>query len=341
MAAAIAREISPEAAEKEWSAGKLRPVYLFVGEDSAGKARALSSLRAVVKVDDFNISDFSGEIESQAAEIVSLCRTAPMFSERRFVLVREIKLGLSGRKLLSQYLRDPLESTVLVLLSSERKADAKDAVMSAAAERGALVFFGPLRPEQAAQRLQEEARRTGFTISPAAAELIVEEVGSEWGILQGELEKIRIFLNGRPSAPDESILACLGYRPETGPFDFSNALEDGDARLALRVLRRKLEEDENESFGMLRQLSNHLRKRLQAKRMIQAGVPRFEMFGKLRVFGFRQDRFLSSLQKESEARLLSALKACLQTEVALKSKSWLDRRCELERLTAWILRLKS
>ncbi|MFA6030354.1 MAG: DNA polymerase III subunit delta [Elusimicrobiota bacterium] len=331
-------DATPEAAEREWAEGRFRPVYLFVGEDAAGKGQAVEALRKALKVDDFNFSDYAGELESQAGEIVAAASTPPMFSERRFVLSREVKLGLGGRKALVEYLKDPLPSTVLVLLSGERKADAKDSVVAAASRSGLVVFFGPLRPEQACARLREEAKRLGFALSEAAAALVVDEVGSEWGILRGELEKIRLFLGERKEASEEAILACLGYRPETGPFDFANALDDGDPVAALRILRRKFEEGE-EAFGPLRQLTTAVNKQLKAKRMMKAGISRFDMFGQLRVFGpSRQDRFIQAVNKAGEARLLASLRACHETEAALKSKAWLDPACELERLVVWIYR---
>jgi len=53
-------ELRPAGLLKEWSEGKFRPVYLLLGEDSAGKAEALSKLKALFKADPMMQADTSG-----------------------------------------------------------------------------------------------------------------------------------------------------------------------------------------------------------------------------------------------------------------------------------------
>jgi len=324
-----------EAARREWEAGRFRPAYFFPGEDGAAKDAALGALKKALRVDDLNISEFSGDAQARAAEIVSVCQTAPMFSDRRLVIVRGLKLGAEGRRALAEYLDSPAPATTLVLLQEEKaspKKGERDVLLDAVARRGLVVAFGELDPEDAAARLREAAKAAGFELPQEAADAIVEEAGSCWGVLQGELEKIRLFLKGRKEARLEDALSCLGARRETGPYELSNAVERRDLEASLDALRRMLEEGAS-GYELLPKISHAVNSQLKAKRMLKAGTSQYEMWGKIRVFGSpRQAAFLRAVSALSDARLVNDLKACLKTEADLKSKTWLEPAIELERL---------
>lgn len=334
MAAAL------EAAARDWKAGRFQAAYLFAGEDAAAKGSALEALKKALKADDLNTSEFSGESDEQAADIVSVCRTAPMFSERRLVVVRNLKFKLEARQALAAYLDAPAPTAVLVLFSADapsQKKGEKNLIADAVAKHGQVLTFGPLGPEEAAARLKEEARGAGFELPEEAVEAILEEAGTSWGILKGEVEKIRLFLKGRKSAGAQDVLACLGFRRDAGPFELSNAVERRDLKASLGALHRMLEEGSS-AYEILPNISRAVNSQVKAKRYLKAGVSSFEMWGKVRVFGPRQPPFLKALEGLSETRLLNDLKACLRTEADLKSKTWLDPAVELGQLVARLCR---
>ncbi|MBI5244737.1 MAG: DNA polymerase III subunit delta [Elusimicrobia bacterium] len=331
---------SPEAAARDWKAGRFRPAYLFAGEDAAAKAAALKALKKALKVDELNVSEFSGDAEDQAAEIVSVCRTAPMFSERRLVVVRSLRFKAEARRALAAYLAEPVPTTTLVLFATDgaaQKKGEKDILADAVARHGLTLTFGPLGTEEAAARLKEEARQAGFELPEEAVAAILDEAGTSWGILKGEVEKIRLFLKGRKSCGPEDVLACLGFRRDAGPFELSNAIERRDLKASIGALQRMLEEGSS-GYEILPQISRAVNSQVKAKRYLKAGVSSFEMWGKVRVFGPRQQPFLKALEALSETRLLNDLKACLRTEADLKSKTWLDPGVELGQLVGRLCR---
>ncbi|HAH07308.1 MAG TPA: DNA polymerase III subunit delta [Elusimicrobia bacterium] len=328
---------SLESTQKAWAQGKFAPVYLFAGEDAGAKHSALEALKAALKADDFNFSEFSGDQESQIDDILSSCRTAPMFSPRRLVLVRNVKLGQEGRKLLAGYPGAPADSAVLVVLypdalPASKAAIDKDPVLRAFTAHAEVLVFGPLTREEAARRIRAAAKAGGFELSEEALEAVLDEAGTQWGIIQGELDKVRLFLKGRKTASAEDILACLGYRREAGPYELGNALERRDLKASLDVLRRMLEEG-SDAYDLLPKISYAVLAQLKAKRMLKAGVSEFEMWGKVRIFGRdRQGPFLQAVKGLSDARLVADLRACVRVEADLKSKVWLDPAVELEGL---------
>jgi DNA polymerase-3 subunit delta len=321
--------LTPQDAAREWKSGSLRPVYLLTGGDSALKSTAVDYLKKSANAGDLDLSEFSGTEEAQASEIVSACSTLPMLSVRRLVVVRALKLGLRGRKLLADYLGNPAGTTVLVLLSPETAK--KETLSAAAARSGAVVEFGPLKPAEAADRLRREASRAGFEISAEAAAFVVEEAGCDWGILRGEIEKIGAFVGPGKTASSADAAACLGYRAEAGPFDLDNALDAGDAAGALRVLERMIDDD-SDIFGILPKIKSSFNKRLRAKRLLASGRTPDETAREVRIPFFKAGEFLRKARRQDEADLVAGLEACLQAETALKSKAWIDPVIEIQGL---------
>lgn len=328
--------ISPREMNAEWKKGKFRKAYLLFGEDIAAKGLATEALREAVNPGDFGYSEFSGESDDQAGPIVSDCSTPPMLSDRRLVVVRNVKFSAAGRKIIADYLRNPLETTTLLLIYADAKVPSwkeqeRDILITGTTAAGAVVQFRPLTEGEAVGRLRKEAERAGFELSREAAEFLVEEAGSEWGILRGELEKLKLFVKGRKEAGLKEAAACLGYRQETGPFELQGHLTRRETLRALDCLRRLLREG-NEPIPVLMKIKWALNRQLKAKRMLKAGEPENAIFKACRVNRRFDSDFVRVTGRANEMRLIRALKACLETEVALKSKAWLDPGVELEHL---------
>ena len=204
-------ELRPAELLKEWQAGKFRPVYYFFGEESAAKADAVLKLKELFKADDFNLREFSGEPNSEAPAAVAEALTLPVFSDKRLVIVRSPKLPAEARAIYADYLKSPSPSTTLVLLSEDRRPDKKDALAGAASAAGAACIFSPLTDEEAISRLTAEAKKAGKTLTQEAAEALVGEAGTDWGILAGELEKLVLFAGAGAELGAAAALQCLGY----------------------------------------------------------------------------------------------------------------------------------
>ncbi|MDE2291151.1 MAG: hypothetical protein KGL53_03625, partial [Elusimicrobia bacterium] len=181
------------------------------------------------------------------------------------------------------------------------------------------------------RRLRDEAKRLGFTLSPEAAELFVEESGTEWGVLRAELEKLALFVKDKGKADAQDAAACLGWRRRTNVWDFPRAIQKRDADAALKLLKGLLEEGED-AYSLLPKVRSALNAQLKAKRLLKAGVPQDTAFFKLGLKRGWDAGFFGWTSKVKEGDLVRSLRACLETEADLKSKSWLDGPIELETL---------
>ncbi|MBI4424909.1 MAG: DNA polymerase III subunit delta [Elusimicrobia bacterium] len=322
--------LSPEQFLQELKAGALRPVYYFFGEDGAARAGAVQKLKESVAPDPFNLNELE---PAQAEDVVSAANTPPVFADRRLVIVRGARILADARKALAAYLGDPLPSTTLVLQSDDRRPEPRDPLADAATRLGGVVVFEPLREDEAAARLTAEARKAGVALAEGAAEAIVEEAGTHWGILRAELDKLLLYCGARKTLGREDALACLGYRQAANPFDLPKLVLARKRAEALALVGRLLEEGVSE-FQMLAGLSRELGRLLRIRRMRGAGLPEAQIFRELRLHSFYGREAIRQAEATPEAKLVRGLKSCVETEAALKSRSWLDPQIELERLVA-------
>lgn len=317
---------------KEWQAGKFRPVYYLFGAESAAKTDAVLKLKELLKPDDFNLREFTGDPASQAPAAVSECLTLPVLAQRRLVIVRSPKIPAEARTVFAEYLRSPSPTTTLVLLSEDKKPEKRDALAAAAAAAGAVVIFAPLSPEEAVERLRAEARQAGKALAPEAAELLVGEAGTDWSILNGELEKLLLFAGKADEIGVDAVLTCLGHRQSADPWALEKLIQSRDLKACLAYLADSFTGAKPDEivFRSLAQVRGGFLKQLKAKRMLQAGLSRRDIEVRVRIF--YDGGFFSRLDRVTEGRLRRDLRRCLEVETDLKSKSWLDAKLELERL---------
>lgn len=331
-------ELTPRELLTEWKAGTFRPVYYLCGEESALKTEALRALKAAFAADEFNLREFSELPEGGASAVVSEAMTLPVFSQRRLVVLAPPRLLAEARALLAEYLKDPLASTTLAVVSDEKRPDPKDPLQRAASAAGGLCVFSPLREEEAQERLKAAARKAGKVLADEAAAALVAEAGTDWSVLSQELEKALLFAAKSPEITAKDALQVLGYYQKSAdPFALPRLIAERKGRETLAHLRRSLREGRaDEAFPALAKIRGAVLKQLRAKRMIAAGIAEAKILLSLRLHTYYDRGFLPRLKTLSEARLVRDLKSCLETETRLKSQSWLDPRIEVELLAVEI-----
>ncbi len=323
-------ELRPGDLSAEWKAGKFRPVYYLFGAESASKADAVRELKDLFKPGDFNLREFYGDPNSDYAEIISEALTLPVFADKRLVIVRSPKILIAARAAFVEYLRAPSETTTLLLLSEDRRPNKKDALAIAAGAVGATCVFSPLSEEEAVERLLASAKSAGKNLDPAAAAALVDQTGTDWGILAGELEKAVLFAGENQAISLEAVSASMGCLQAADPWAFERIVSGRDLKACLSYLSSAFSgaKPGEVAFRSLSQARAAYLKQLKAKRMLKAGMSPREIETRLRIFYDRD--FFARAQRVSEQRLRRDLQRLLEVETGLKSKAWLDAKIELE-----------
>ncbi|HVE78001.1 MAG TPA: DNA polymerase III subunit delta [Gemmatimonadaceae bacterium] len=228
-----------KALKKALQDGAFAPVYYFHGEDDFLKDEAVRRLvaRAVDPATrDFNLEQRRGN-ELDAETLGSLLATPPMMAERRVVVVHDVgTLKKDARAALDQYLRRPASDTVVVLVAPCGVKPDK-----ALCDRAAPVGFDPLKPDLLLKWIEQRAGELGATITPRAARLLQEAVGSDLPQLHAELDKLVSYTRG--GAIDEAAVSdAVGVRHGETMGDLLDRIAERDAPRALAILPHVLQQ---------------------------------------------------------------------------------------------------
>jgi DNA polymerase-3 subunit delta len=248
------------------------PVCVLFGDEPFLRRLALAELRQQVLGDsdaEFSLTRLDGDAIEKMHEVLDELSTAALFGGgRRLVVVEQADDFVTRfRPALEDYVAHPKTSGVLAL---DVATWAKTTRLYKTIETSGLQIDCK-SPE--ARSLQKwlttwAQKRHQAKLEPAAAELLLEIVGPELGLLDQELAKLAV--STEPGKPiNEAIVKDLvgGWRAKTA-WEMIDAALAGQTREALSQLDRLLLAGEN-AIGILAQIGATLRRFAAAVRIVE------------------------------------------------------------------------
>lgn len=183
--------------------GDFLPVYLFCGNEAYLKKYYSDTLaeKAVSKdFFDFNLQTFDGKgIDIQ--EIIDAAIMMPLMSDRRAVVVRDLKLEAmndSDFTLLKDYLENPSESTVLIFLQTADDFSLLKAkkIADIIKKQGAVCQLNKRSGNDLIKPLISSASKQGCVLTADGAHYLVSVVGDDFNVLINELSKVCHYAAG-------------------------------------------------------------------------------------------------------------------------------------------------
>ncbi len=217
----------------ELKSKKLRPAYVFYGEESYTARAALNLVfgAAGVTDDPFNLNKFDGE--QAVSEVVSSALSVPFMAEKRVVVWRDCpvsSMSESDFKALLGLISDLPEGNLLVFMFETVEIDLKrpperfrklvKAVQSAGGES---VSFLRRRGAELGKMLSEGASRRGCMLMPPVAAYMVEICGDDLSTLLNELQKLCSYAYGQ-NITRETIDKICTRNIEVSIYDLSRKL---------------------------------------------------------------------------------------------------------------------
>lgn len=314
-------------------------VIVIFGEDEFAKSRRLhAAIEALLPPPaDPALALLTIELDRRVGEVpdFSIVRdelaTLPFLAPRRVVVIRNADRFISAhRERLEVYFQGPSSSGTLIL---ECRSFPKNwRLYKAATAVGAVHECPALRPADAAGFVQNEARRVGKRIDPAAVAALVDRIGPSAGLLAAEIEKLALYVEPRQTISAEDVTALIGRSREESVFATAEAASRGDVGAALRLWQETLALDKSAEFAAVGGLAYLVRQWLTAARMLREGLrveaiaPKVRMYGRARELG----ELLNRLPPARLRRLLAAL-----AELDAKAKS--GQRSIESGVEAWLI----
>ncbi|MBR3603584.1 MAG: DNA polymerase III subunit delta [Elusimicrobiaceae bacterium] len=312
--------------------GMVSPVYLLTGEDLFRKQEIIKKITAIVQPDDFNIFSSSAD-KADLTEVLALANTAPVFSQRRLVILTGIeKLRKDPKEAIIRYLQNPLETTVLILTHDDSKKFKTEKVLSSvAADHGELVNFDELKRDDLAIWVKERLKEKGLTGEFEAVETLCEAVGADLNALSQEIEKLALYTADRENKniSKSDVLAGVGFSKEENPFDLSNAVQYMNKNKAIDLIEKLLDSGED-PVGVLGKISYPVLKMARIKRMANAGMAPAEITRAAGLMFWENSLVNNARNFPSEDTFLKTLDKIIEADKSFKTSTASDPKNTLK-----------
>ena len=218
-------------------AGVFKPLYVLMGDEPYYPDLVC---QAIIDncVDEFG-KDFNETIcygaDVTAEQVVTAARRYPMMSDRQLVVVKEAQL-MKSLEDIAVYCNEPLDSTVLVLLMHKASLDKRKSLYKGAQKIGVVLDSPALRDYEMPGWIARYYASRGLDISPEAAALLAESVGTELSTIVVETDKLLKNLpEGATSVSVADIEKNVGISRQFSVFELTKELSYRNASKALSI----------------------------------------------------------------------------------------------------------
>ncbi len=318
-----------------------KPVCVAYGDDLFLRRQVLLGLRhSVLGADegDFSLTNFEGE-NAEFRDVAEELSTLAMFGSMRLVVVDDADEFVSrNREALEGYVARPGRSGILILDVKSWPSNTR--LYKAVDGKGLAIDCSAPPAARLTAWLSDWATQTHKVQLPrGAADMLLEMVGPELGLLDQELAKLALLAAGDRKITPEMIQKMVGgWRAKTTWAMLDLALE-GNAAEAMRQIDRLLAAGEA-PIGLLAQISATLRRMAAATRLIlqsEAAGRRLGIGSALQQLGvnkFFLDKTEQQLRRLGRQRGSQLYRWLLEADLDLKGDSQMPPRLILERLIA-------
>ena len=311
--------------------------YLFFGEEEYTKLSCLTRLRSAMfgetGDDPFNRHKIVCSELGWEERLLSALDGLPVFADKKLVELHSLPFGSLSETQLSELLTlfegaKNEGDTVLVVyaLAEELNVGRLPKAPSALYKKLSTVLEPVHCERQTPGRLAGWVGRhfaaEGVTASALVCQELVENCGSDMFVLANEVQKLASYTLAKGETAvnfDDISLVCCTSK-ESGAFDFTNAILEGNAPRALELLtdmRRRKEKPEIVLAGIIETLANLY----LVKRMTEAGKKPAEIAAETGLHEYRVKLFVQSSAGKGAKRLQKALELCTESDEKIKNTS--------------------
>lgn len=218
--------------------GDIKPIYFLMGEEPYYVDRISDFIAENILTEEergFNQMVIYGR-DSNIDDIVSNAKRYPMMAERQVVIVKEAQdLSRTIEKLVD-YAENPQPTTVLVVCYKYKKIDKRKKLHKTISKNGVIFEGKRMYENQVGDWIIKTLKSRGYNISPKAAQMLVEFLGTDLGKIDNELQKLQLICPEGTSISPEIIEENIGISKDFNNFELRKAIGEKDSLKAHRII---------------------------------------------------------------------------------------------------------
>lgn len=342
-------EMSESELNNELRSGKLRQIYILLGEEKylvRRFAKRIIKKAGGEEFSEFNCQEFPSSVSADTVSDAALA--LPLFSSHKCVGVSdwdfEAKDSDSVKKITELVGILPDTTTIVfwyptVDFTGTASAKGKNFIKAAEKAGAGILRFGARGEGELIRLISKEAEKSGLDISRRDSQRILEFTGRDITRILSEMEKLCSYALGlgRDEITADLIEEICYKSTETTAFLMSDALLRGNYEEAFKLLDSLLYQNE-EPVAILGALSSAYIDMYRVSVALESGHPASYAanFGDYKGKEFRLRNAERNLRKFSGRKAARSVELLLQADSALKG-SRVDGRIILEELLAKLL----
>jgi DNA polymerase III subunit delta len=341
---------------REVAGGKLKPVYVFVGDEVFFRDQCRQALlEHLVPPDlrDFSLHDLDLG-ENTVGEVIDRARTPSLMAPFQVFFVRGVKL-LYGRgsheaefAAIEAYVKDPNPAAVVIFVadhisipSDVRRMEMSDRdrferIRETLGEFCAMVELARVEEGDGIRWAIERAKKDGVTIEQDAARELIDSLGADMLLVSRELEKLELYVGEKKRITLGDVETMVLAAKQRSLYELTDRISAKDKPGALAVLDALLSSTEGEdaAIGHIYMLSRAFRQMLV---ILEKGVRDSRTIWQALWQGFRvppfaaEDIIRQARRYKSRRELTRAIKLVARADAALRSHPP-SKRLVLEKL---------
>jgi DNA polymerase-3 subunit delta len=217
---------------------QLKPIYFLMGEEPYYIDKISEFIeRTVLDPSErgFNQMVLYGR-DTSIEDIVANAKRFPMMAEHQVVIVKEAQdLSRTIEKLVD-YAKNPQPSTVLVINYKYKKIDKRKALYKTLKKTGVIFESKKLYENQVSDWIRRVLAPKNYSITPKAAQMLVEFLGTDLSKINNELEKLQIILPKDTQITPEAIEENIGISKDYNNFELRKAIGDKNVVKAHKIV---------------------------------------------------------------------------------------------------------
>jgi DNA polymerase-3 subunit delta len=342
----------------ELESRKLRPAYVFVGDEAFFRKRFRDAiLEHLVPADlrDFSIFEFD-LAENDLAEVLDRARTPSLMSPFQVFFVRGVK-NLFGRgsnedKLaaIEEYCKNPNPDALIVFVADHisipadvRRMEMQDKeryqrIRETMGPYCGIVELARVEEGEAVRWISEycASRELPVKMDPDGARELVDALGGDMMMISNELEKLMLYVGARNRITLGDVETMVLAAKQRSLYELTDAISAKDRVRALEVLDAMLSSGDGEEAAIghiymlaktFRQMLVILERNVRDQRMLWAAL-----WQGFRVPPFAAEDIIKQARRYKSRRdLTRAIRLVARADLALRSNP-VSKRMVLERL---------
>ncbi|QAS54130.1 DNA polymerase III subunit delta [Halobacillus litoralis] len=289
---------------------KQSQVYLLYGEESyLIQENKNKIIKQTLKKEDreFNVSQYDLE-EVPVEDVVTDAETFPFLGDGKVVIAfHPVFLKAKPDKLsfehdveaLLEYIQNPAEYTVLVIVAPYEKLDERKKVFKQLKKHGEVIDCQPVKEWDIDKWIQTLANELHITVPEEIHELFTQEIGANLMALRKEMEKLALNVGEGGVVTKELAEQLLSHSAEASGLKLVDAVMEKDLGRAIRIYK-DLEKLNEEPIALTALLASQFRIINQAKVLKQKGYAQNQMKGYIKAHPYvikmalKRERFFTN-----------------------------------------------